>query len=243
MFPFHLTCRFWECGIQCCAGRLGRRHTISVYFHASLKAHAWCLLLPLLCWKKPTTNHLDGVTHPHRGVRVFNTALGSCPPPSEVSLRAPWVLHNCSGGGGWGRRGCGEGPEVDDKRFFFSLSYGRNSLLMNAGRVCSAAHLNPEATRHFAAYVTAARQRSGNNGGNNLDLCLKSIRGTFRHIPLSVIFSCSSPSTPQRENVVVFKHTDITYLIRDSDRDKTSLLFIWNGEGDKKKKKKNLPGG
>lgn len=104
---------------------------------------------------------------------------------------------------------------LDDKRFFFffSPSYGGNSLLMNAGSVCSAAHQNPEATRHFSTYVTAAHQQSGNNGGNNLDLCLKSIRGTFRRIPLSVIFSCSSPSTPQRENVVVFKHADIRYLI------------------------------
>lgn len=104
---------------------------------------------------------------------------------------------------------------VDDKRlFFFFFFNGGNSLLMNAGHVCCAAHQNPEATRHFSSYVTPARQ-SGNNGGNNLDLCLKSIRRTFRRIPLSLIVSIHSiphPPPPVGKRVI-FKHTDITYLI------------------------------
>lgn len=188
--------------VQCCSCRVGRRHIISAYFYASLMPTHGVVAVPLL---EKANNHLNGVTHPHRGVRVFNTAFHSCPPPSEVSPHAPRVLHNCSGGAVGEGRGCGGGPEEHGWQtpfFFFFFFYGGNSLLMNAGRVCSAAHQNPEATRHFASYVTPARQ-SGNNGGNNLDLCLKSIRRRFRRIPLSLIVSIPSPHTLhlQWENV------------------------------------------
>lgn len=215
---------------------------ILVYFYASLNAHVWCLLLAFLCLKKPTTNHLDGVTHPHRGVRVFNTALGSCPPPSEVSPHAPWVLHNCSGEGGRVWRSRWDAVQVlkslDDKRFCFFFLFLTVGIYYWWTRGVFIVQLiwiqKPPDT--FPAYVIAARQQSGNNGGNNLGLCLKSIIGPFRRIPLS----SPAPRPPHRSEKKPCRFQTSWHPVSDGDsyRDKTSLLFIWSGDRRHAEKKK-----
>lgn len=171
------------------------------------------VLLPFPCWKKPTTTST--------ALLILTEAYVSLTRRSTPALHLQKFHHTRPGcyitvlGGGRG----GEGVRWRSWRawmtnaFFFPFYfYGGNSLLMNAGRVCSAAHQNPEATRHFASYVTPARQ-SGNNGGNNLDLSLKSIRRTFRRIPLSLIVSIPSPHTLhlQWENVS-FLNTQTSHI-------------------------------
>lgn len=174
------------------------------------------VLLPFPCWKKPTTTST--------ALLILTEAYASLTRRSTPALHLQKFHHTRPGcyitvlGGGRG----GEGVRWRSWRawmtnaFFFPLFfYGGNSLLMNAGRVCSAAHQNPEATRHFASYVTPARQ-SGNNGGNNLDLLVSEKHQTevppYSTQPYRLHPFTPHPPPPVGKRVI-FKHTDITYLI------------------------------